>query len=85
MKSAEHRKDRSYGGKNSGKAPPDKGSSKCFDCGEVGHWAGDSSCKKPGAALLKSKYPPSSKGGKGKGGGKSRGNKPGEVSDLARR
>ena len=31
-----------------------KADSKCFDCLEKGHWAGDKACKKPGASLGRS-------------------------------
>ena len=31
-----------------------KADSKCFDCLEKGHWAGDKVCKKPGAGLGRS-------------------------------
>ena len=67
---AEVRKDRGFGkiggGKgNKGKkvhgnqATALKSSTTCWDCGEKGHWAGDSQCARPGAGLHK----PKGKGG----------------------
>ena len=64
------RKDRGYGkagGKGgestfkrgqSNQAETRKASGKhpCFDCGEHGHWAGDSQCKKPGQGLGRKKH-----------------------------
>ena len=56
------RKDRGYGkfadGKDSGKkgssqvqARKTSGKHPCFDCNQLGHWAGDAECTKPGAGL----------------------------------
>ena len=69
-KIAEVKKDRGYGkaavgGPRSMKPhgneiPKQKSTTKCFDCGETGHWAGDAGCKAPGAGLAKPK-------GRGKG------------------
>ena len=43
-KTAEGQANKSSLKKTSGKHP-------CFDCGKVGHWAGDKECEKPGAGL----------------------------------
>ena len=72
-KLAEVKKDRGYGkvsptgtSTTSTKAKVDakKSSGKypCFDCGKVGHWAGDSSCSSPGAGIGRksSRKPPKS-------------------------
>ena len=57
------RKDRRYGQPSSSTPggrkrevtiPERKVNSKCFDCGEPGHWAGDDACKRPGAGLFRS-------------------------------
>ncbi|CAK8990756.1 unnamed protein product [Durusdinium trenchii] len=61
---AEVKKDRGYGkaasssfsaGKkpHGNQVPKQKANTRCFDCGEPGHWAGDSACAKPGAGLEK--------------------------------
>ena len=66
---AEVKKDRGYGKASSyapktkphgNQVPRQKANTKCFDCGEPGHWAGDAACSKPGAGLGKPK-------GRGKG------------------
>ena len=63
------RKDRGYGkagGKggdstfkrsqsNQAEARKASGKHPCFDCGEHGHWSGDSQCKKPGQGLARKK------------------------------
>ena len=60
-KLAEVRKDRGYGkasptSSTSSPSPKSKLASKkgktpCFDCNQLGHWAGDAECPKPGAGL----------------------------------
>ena len=63
---AEVKKDRGFGGgKSSGKgkgkqmhgnqSQAKKVNTQCWDCGERGHWQGDSQCKRPGAGLFKPK------------------------------
>ena len=64
---AEVKKDRGYGKASGGppragggkahgnQVPKQKQSTKCFDCGETGHWAGDAGCKSPGAGLARPK------------------------------
>ena len=64
-KIADLRKDRGYGRVGSAPGSPSKAhgnqvnsskkTSKCFDCGEFGHWKGDKECQKPGARLCKPK------------------------------
>ena len=64
-KIADLRKDRGYGRVGSAPGSPSKPhgnqvnsskkTSKCFDCGEFGHWKGDKECQKPGAGLCKPK------------------------------
>ena len=65
----EVKKDRGYGKAapfgqkpkpHGNQVPKQKANTRCFDCGEPGHWAGDAGCPKPGAGLGKPK-------GKGKG------------------
>ena len=79
QRTASNNKDRRYGRVSSGTGsggPPDKTKSKCFDCGESGHWSGDAGCKKPGAGLFKpsaSDNRPSKGAGKFGKGGKARG------------
>ena len=73
---AEVRKDRGFGKIGGGKgqkgkqpkvhgnqATALKSSTTCWDCGEKGHWAGDSQCMRPGAGLHK----PKGKGGNNNG------------------
>ena len=73
---AEVRKDRGFGKIGGGKgqkgkqpkvhgnqATALKSSTTCWDCGEKGHWAGDSQCTRPGAGLHK----PKGKGGNNNG------------------
>ena len=64
-KIAEVRKDRGFGkigsGKGGGKkvhgnqVPGKKATTKCWDCGEQGHWGGDPQCTRPGASLFRPK------------------------------
>ena len=64
-KIAEVRKDRGFGkigsGKGGGKkvhgnqVPGKKATTKCWDCGEQGHWGGDPQCTRPGAGLFRPK------------------------------
>ncbi|CAL1166460.1 unnamed protein product [Cladocopium goreaui] len=65
------RKDRGFGRPGAGskmkihgnQVQKKKTSTQCWDCGEFGHWGGDSQCQKPGAGLFKpkraAKKPPS--------------------------
>ncbi|CAK9107883.1 unnamed protein product, partial [Durusdinium trenchii] len=56
-KLAEVRKDRGYGKASTGADSPKgkmankKSKLPCFDCNQLGHWAGDPECKNPGAGL----------------------------------
>ncbi|CAK9052098.1 unnamed protein product [Durusdinium trenchii] len=50
-KLAEVRKDRGYGKASTGKMANKKSKLPCFDCNQLGHWAGDPECKNPGAGL----------------------------------
>jgi hypothetical protein len=63
---AEVRKDRGFGKAGAGKgnfkpklhgnqASAKKATTKCWDCGESGHWGGDPQCRRPGAGLYKPK------------------------------
>ena len=63
---AEVRKDRGFGKAGTGKgnfkpklhgnqATAKKATTKCWDCGEPGHWGGDPQCRRPGAGLFKPK------------------------------
>ena len=63
---AEVRKDRGFGKAGTGKgnfkpklhgnqASAKKATTKCWDCGESGHWGGDPQCRRPGAGLFKPK------------------------------
>ena len=63
---AEVRKDRGFGKAGTGKgnfkpklqgnlASAKKATTKCWDCGESGHWGGDPQCRRPGAGLYKPK------------------------------
>ena len=70
-KIADLKKDRGYGRVGGGPGSPSKAhgnqvnsskkTSKCFDCGEYGHWKGDKECQKPGAGLCKPKAKAKSK------------------------
>ena len=60
----EVKKDRGYGKAGSmtmkskphgNQVPKQKANTRCFDCGEPGHWAGDAGCTKPGMGLGKPK------------------------------
>ena len=69
-KIAEVKKDRGYGKPgqpaprstkpHGNQVPRQKSTTKCFDCGEMGHWAGDAGCKAPGAGLARPKGKPKS-------------------------
>ncbi|CAK9111469.1 unnamed protein product [Durusdinium trenchii] len=69
-KIAEVKKDRGYGKPgqpaplstkpHGNQVPRQKSATKCFDCGEMGHWAGDAGCKAPGAGLARPKGKPKS-------------------------
>ena len=50
------KKDRGFG-LNGNQVEKKKTRTQCWDCGEYGHWGGDSQCQRPGAGLLKSKGP----------------------------
>ena len=63
---AEVREDRGFGHAGTGKgnfkpklhgsqASAKKATTKCWDCGESGHWGGDPQCRRPGAGLFKLK------------------------------